>query len=319
MQLPNDANSLMAALAKLPQQKIANAVSVLLVVYIAYLAANLTWLSVPNNTNAGASNTRAVASSAEKESRVFDVSGIKSLNLFGEYNAKQEAPKPVEVQNAPETRLNLTLAGVIASQDVTIATAIIENAGKQNTYGIGDKIDGTRATLEQVYFDRVIVRNSGRLETLMLDGVKFSRNSEEKSSSKRNLASADAKPVQRNSSRTRKSKVDNRNNKEVTAQIGNLKEQINQDPGKITDYLRISPKRKDGEVVGYILRPGKDPEFFRASGLKAGDVAVQMNGFDLTSTLEAAQALQALKTETEVALWVDRDGDVTEILFSLSN
>ena len=76
---------------------------------------------------------------------------------------------------------------------------------------------------------------------------------------------------------------------------------------------------KNGATVGYLLMPGKDPEFFKSSGLQSGDVAVQMNGYDLTSPIDAAQALQALKTEPEVALWVDRNGEVTEILFSIEN
>ena len=65
--------------------------------------------------------------------------------------------------------------------------------------------------------------------------------------------------------------------------------------------------------------PGKDPTFFESSGLKSGDVAIQMNGFDLTAPREAAQALKSLKEEREVSLLLDRNGDMTEILFSINN
>jgi len=42
-----------------------------------------------------------------------------------------------------------------------------------------------------------------------------------------------------------------------------------------------------------------------------------MNGLDLTIPSEAAQALQALKEDTELSLLVERDGTTTEILFSI--
>ena len=65
--------------------------------------------------------------------------------------------------------------------------------------------------------------------------------------------------------------------------------------------------------------PGKDPTFFESAGLKNGDVAIQMNGFDLTEPREAAQALQSLKEEREVSLLLDRNSEITEILFSIDN
>ena len=63
--------------------------------------------------------------------------------------------------------------------------------------------------------------------------------------------------------------------------------------------------------------PGKNPEFFQTSGLKSGDVAIQMNGYDLSVPSEAAQALQALKQQKDVSLLLNRNGELTEILFSI--
>ena len=63
--------------------------------------------------------------------------------------------------------------------------------------------------------------------------------------------------------------------------------------------------------------PGKNSEFFQNSGLKSGDVAIQMNGYDLTAPSEAAQALAALKQDKEVSLLIDRNGELNEILFSI--
>jgi general secretion pathway protein C len=64
--------------------------------------------------------------------------------------------------------------------------------------------------------------------------------------------------------------------------------------------------------------PGRNPEFFKNSGLKAGDVATQMNGLDLSIPSESAQALKLLKETSDVSLLVERNGDLTEILFSIT-
>ncbi len=92
----------------------------------------------------------------EAKKNTVDIAELKALNLFGNYTEKSARPVNQvsdEVKDAPETKLNLTLSGVVASNDKNIAVAVIENSGKQNTLGIGDKIEGTRAILEQVYFD----------------------------------------------------------------------------------------------------------------------------------------------------------------------
>ena len=116
--------------------------------------------------------------SSQTSSKV-DLSSLLGLHLFGE-EGKVEAPKPKVVvnQNAPKTRLNVTLTGLVADSSdpisSTTSVAIIESKGGQNTYGIEDKISGTRASIYQIFVDRVILLVSGRYETLMLDGIEYS-------------------------------------------------------------------------------------------------------------------------------------------------
>jgi len=117
--------------------------------------------------------------------------------------------------------------------------------------------------------------------------------------------------------RTKANVVDYRSNKALSKNAQRLRADLKHDPGKITDYLRISPARKSGKIVGYRLSAGKNPEFFNLSGLKSGDVAVQMNGYDLLTPVEAAQAMSALKTERDISLLVERKSDLIEILFSI--
>ena len=215
--------------------------------------------------------------------------------------------------NVPETRLNLVLTGLVASDEQSKAAAIIEYQGKQETYGIGDIIIGTRANLEQVLMDRVLIKQSGRLETLMLDG--FDYNQPAKKIANKPAAKRDKTKIGPQS--TRSGVVDQRSNKQLTATAKSLRAEFSQDPAKIGDYLRISPKRKDGKIIGYTLRPGKKPEFFKLAGLKAGDVAVEMNGFDLIAPTQAMQAMAEMRQARDISLLVNRQGNLTEILISL--
>lgn len=294
------------SLAKLPQQKIAQAISLLLLIYIAFLAAKITWLLVPQAPIASKS-TVAVKREYTAEHDV-NLSALQALNLFGQYNEPVKTV-PEEISDAPETRLKLVLSGVVASDNTETAAAIIAHQGKQETYGVGDVILGTRASLERVLIDRVIIKQLGRLETLMLDGANYNEPAQ-------NIVIENTKH-KTNAARDKARVVDQRSNRELTINAKKLRTAISDNPGKITDHLRISPARKDGEVVGYRLTPGQNPDFFKLSGLKSGDVAVQMNGYNLRAPIEAAKALSALRTERDISLLIERKNDLVEILFSI--
>lgn len=311
MPFPNDVASLIDFLGKLPQQKIARVLSALMLIYIAYQAAQLTWLMIPQEKQSyHPSGYGYNPNSGEVDIRV-NIETLSALNLFGSHEAPSVEEAVVQV-DAPETKLQLTLAGVVASDDTSVSAAIIENKGTQETYGVGDMITGTRVVLDNVLSDRVILKVSGRLETLMLDGFDYKKSDFIAANKKKNSA----KP--KVASKSKNKLIDQRNNQTLTKQAASLKNDLATDPGKITDYLKIVPKRKKGKIIGYRLMAGKKKDFFKASGLKSGDVAIQMNGYDLVEPMQAAQALQALKTEQEVSLLIDRNGEMTEILFSIN-
>ena len=315
MAFPTNTTALTSLFTQLGHRRVAQLVMALLVIYIAYVSAKITWsfVSQEQTTPYSSVNSNSKGANPSQVNKAVDVAKIQSLNLFGLYNENSDETAEIEMANVPETQLNLTLAGLVASDDKTIAAAIIENQGKQETYGIGDIIIGTRANLEQVLIDRVIIKHSGRLETLMLDGFDYSQPARElakKPLSRKTRSNVGAKPAGTGV-------VDQRNNKALTATAKNLRNELSENPAKISDYLRISPKRKDGNIVGYSLRPGKKPEFFKLSGLKTGDVAVQMNGFDLIAPAQAMQAMAEMKQARDISLLVDRQGSLTEILISL--
>lgn len=317
MSLSNNLSNVFEQLSKLPQKKITQVVIFLLLSYIAYLFAQITWLAIPQEKNTAVLKASGSKSTQVSTSKQLNVNAIEALNLFGAFS-QQEVEKVEElvIEDAPETRLKLTLTGAVASSDKATSAAIIESAGKQETYSIGENIKGTRAVLEKVFNDRVLLKVSGRLETLMIEGIDFNKNVQAIKPASKQQRTTKKAPSKRFSS---PNVVDQRNNKALTQSTKSLRKDLDDDPGKITDYLKISPKRENGKISGYRLMPGKDPTFFESAGLKNGDVAIQMNGFDLTEPREAAQALQSLKEEREVSLLLDRNSEMTEILFSIDN
>ncbi len=317
MPLSDQFTSLANILSRLPQKKIAQTVSVLLIVYLAYLSAQITWLFlVTPDKNMGIAANNSKVNNQQNPIQNINLNKINSLNLFGRYQAVSMPDEVIEVKDAPETRLNLTLTGVVASSEKNAGAAIIENAGQQETYGIGEKIKGTRATLAQVMRDRVLIKQAGRLETLMLDGFEYKKVAS--SQSQKSSALTKVEPQNIHNQNTKRQRIDLRKNKALARRMAQLKQDLAKNPAKLTDYLKISPARRDGRITGYKLLPGKDTDFFKSAGLRAGDIAIAMNGYDLTEPAQAAQALKALREDTEISLTVDRQGSTSEILFSIN-
>ncbi|WP_169303026.1 type II secretion system protein GspC [Thalassotalea mangrovi] len=299
---------------RLPQQGIGRALGALLIIYIVYMLAKATWLMFPDP------QVVAIKSSAsdinQSASTRFDTSAFKKLNLFGVKVAKpdNQQVREIEEESAPETRLNLTLTGLVASDDPAVAAAIIESQGKQETYGIDDKIEGTRAILKRVKLDRVIIETAGRLETLMLDGFEYTTTvpaATKVTAPKTTPSTPNRRTLTNTQTQANQSKIRER--------VAQLKADLKDNPAKFTDYIKVAPLRERGQIKGYRLSPGKDREFFSDVGLKPGDIALRINGNDLTDMRQAQQALIELRQSAQLSLVVERGGEIHDISLDLQN
>lgn len=107
---------------------------------------------------------RAPGSELEQEAR-YDISDIAQAHLFG----IAAEPRPDSVVEAPETRLQLDLMGLVASADDRLARAIIRvNGTRVQPYAVGDSINGTDAAVHSVESRRVLLQRGGSLESLLL-------------------------------------------------------------------------------------------------------------------------------------------------------
>ncbi len=300
-------------LAKLPQAQIARVLTLVLSLCVLYLLALITWQLLPQPDTETPTWRPTAQTQSDLDGNV-SLEPLLALELFGKAEPKtqEKAPEPARemITDAPKTTLRILLTGLVASSIEQRGIAVIESKGAQETYGIGDKIEGTNASLHEVYADRAIILNQGRYETLMLDGVEYTR---ELSNETQKLRDAGRTDPSEAGDMERTEASDSAN--EAMAEARDM---LLSDPGKLTDYISFSPVRGEEGLRGYRLNPGREGrELFLASGLKPNDIAVSVNGYDLTNLAEAAQLMSELQDLTDASLMVERDGQLTQIDFSL--
>ena len=284
------------------QKQLHTIVVVLLSLYLIAFAAKFVWRIIPEpQLSATPTISRAPVISSSSGKNGVNIAKIQQLNLFG--NAAAKPAEPVaEVTDAPETRLNLTLTGVVASSDQEAGTAIIENRGSQAVYGLGEKIEGTNATLQKVYNDRVIIKNGVRNETLMLDGIDYDEANRRREMQARNRPEP---------------QEEEEDTVELSEEALEATAALRERPANFTDFISISPKTEEGQLIGYQVSPGKEPELFKSAGLQAGDVITQINGLDLTDLQQSQEALSELRNAQTIELTIIRDGSLTTLYLDL--
>lgn len=292
------------------QQAINTAVVAVLVIYLIVLLANFTWRLIPEPApEAGVSQTNANQSqNSSSRQNHANVSGVQRLNLFGSAAEKEKTVEPV-VTDAPQTQLNLKLTGVVASSVNESGAAVVDFRGKQAAYGVGENIEGTRASVHEVFVDRIIIRNGTRFETLMLDGVEFNKLASSQ------LAGNQAAPTKSSGPPSLKSNLQLRN---VNSPVSSKKlAELRGRPEQFIDYIKITPIRENGDLKGYRVNPGKDTSLFANSGLRPNDVVTEINGLDLTNVGQAMQAMEVLRKSQKMEITVRRNGVEEDLYLAL--
>lgn len=302
-------------LNRLPHAKLSAMVMVLVVVYIAFLLSKLMWLLWPQPVTSPLAPISYSNQTMGGNNQSVD--SIIEQFLFGKVNVTKNtntASQTKVINNAPETRLSINLTGIVAvSNDDKAGMAIIESQGRQTSYLVEDVVQGTRAKVSQILPDRVILDVSGRFETLMLDGLDFT-----KTVSMPVLAARDESEMGPLApSAQSDEQIDATANLEVKEALIETREELLEEPGKLFDYIRVSQAMNDGELIGYRLSPGKEPELFKQMGLQNNDLAVAINGYQLTDLKQAMAAMNELRNSTDATITIERDGEQIDVLFSL--
>ncbi|KPZ54651.1 type II secretion system protein GspC [Pseudoalteromonas sp. P1-7a] len=301
-------------LTRLPHAKLSAVVTLLVVVYLAYLFSKLVWLVWPQPTASPLSPLHY--SNQTKASSATSVQSIIEQFLFGKKtvtNKTNTAQQNEVINNAPETRLSINLTGIVAvSNDDKAGIAIIESQGRQVSYLVEEVVQGTRAEVAQILPDRVILSVNGRFETLMLDGLDFS-----KKVSMPVLAAREAQDMGPQKIEQSELQINATADPDVKEAIIETREELLSEPGKLFDYIRVSQAMSDGELIGYRLSPGKEPALFKQMGLQNNDLAVAINGYQLTDLQQAMAAINELRNTSDATITIERDGEQIDVQFSL--
>jgi general secretion pathway protein C len=268
-------------------------VSLILVILIAYYIARVVWLVYPASdevlwmppdiTPSGPATATGNASQ--------NYTAIAEAHIFGVADGKVETIVQ-ESEDAPDTRLNLTLRAAISASDNDVAHAIIaDDSGQEKVYFVSDPVPGG-ATLHRVQIDRVILNRGGVLEALRLP--REFEGSKARSQSRRTAPSAPNPPP------------------------GNLQQLINANAATLSQIIRPQPFMPNGQFKGYRVFPGRNRRQFIALGLRPGDLVTKVNGVELNDPAQGMEVFSTLGTSNQMSVTVERGGRPQELTIDTS-
>lgn len=268
------------------------AVNLLLVGLIGLLLARLVWTLVPTPEAARWRPAPATPVAVTAAQPPVNVEALLAANIFGVYQATPGA----DLANAPDTRLNLTLLGILAGRGPRDSRALISDGTEEKPYAIGDDV-ARGATLEAIYPDRVILMRAGKAETLRLNKDEPSLGGDV---GQPVVVAAPPVPA------------------EGSATLATARDQVLQDPSKASEFIRVQPATQNGQMKGYRVYPGRDRQLFNSVGLRPGDVVTAVNGIELDNAQKALQMLNDLSRSNSFVLTVERGGQVQTVNVSIN-
>lgn len=279
---------------RVPQ--VARFANFLFVLWVAYILAQLTWSLIPAPTTLPAPKdgnflpaTQLVQATAPKYGQIV------GWHLFGRAKSVESVERRPDASiEAPETRLNLKLMGVLSSDEKDSARAIIAGPkGDQKIYSIGAQLPGD-AELIEIHPDRVILKRNQRRETLRLEQLVGSRGR------RKSLSAATNSKV--GSKRGRKL------NASASALLESYQEKLESDPGEMVRIIRPVPAVKGGKFIGYRLGASKNNKLLKNFGLAPNDIVIEVNGIKLTDMSKGLAAANKLRSAKEFNITVLRGG-----------
>lgn len=265
----------------------------LLLAVAAWQAAVLTWTIVETATSTPAlPPAQPLSIDGESAAETESMDRVAGMHLFGTADVSTDT-LAAAAADAPETRLNLKLRGVLAASETGLSRAVISSGSDEKVYAVGAVVPGG-ATVEAVLADRVLLRRDGRLETLRLprDGV-------DEGISYTEPEAREETPVE-------------------PADFGQMREEIIDNPTRLSELLRYSPVLEGGQIRGYRIYPGRDRASFAGLGLQPGDIVTAINGSPLSDPGRAMELMNNMTDQSNVILTIERNGTVQDVTLSPS-
>ena len=235
------------------------------------------------------------AAPAASAARSLDLPSIVNAHMFG-----IAAPVPgaaIDPNSAPNTTMNLVLAGTIATQDPQHGLAIIgESAANAKVYSVGEAVAGG-ATLHAVYTDRVLLERGGVIEALSLPRQSLG------GPGRRTVGQAPSLPGAAS---------------QGTTLAENVRRLIAQDPGALTQIMRAQPVFLNGQQRGFRVYPGTNRQQFAKLGLMPGDLVTAVNGTPLDDPARGNEIFRTIGSSDSVHVTIERNGQRQELTLNMA-
>jgi general secretion pathway protein C len=261
-------------------QRAADLISIVLVIAIAVLAAELTWRLVDGETRRYTVPDVSMTPQAPRDSAASGYREVAALHLFGAPQSAPKAARSVPVA-APPTSLQLTLRGVLATGNAGSAIAIIaDDRGRELPYRVGDAISD-QVRVKGIEPQRVLLNHNGRDEVLELPAKRLEGTAAARSSTAAQAVDA------------------------VPDRTGAVSRNLINNPSAIARHIALQPVNLDGGGQGYRVSPLGEGLLFESAGLERGDVIVAINGITFDDPEALGKLLMELRRSDRFMLDLD--------------
>jgi general secretion pathway protein C len=263
-----------------------------------------------------------------------DIDAARSWHLFGEAGALSEealaelalaqaqaTPKAGIEDGARETRLALTLTGIVATNEDGLGFAMIAHRGSEAVYAVGDELPvGRRVLLAKVLPRQVVLDNGGTYELLTLfedseldaQLAGGASSGPARTAPSRDEAAAEAAAAEAPAAETVSAGPG------ATDLAAQYRERLYNDPQSLADVVRITAVRQGDQLVGYRVSPGRAGDDFAALGFEPGDIVTGVNGLSLTDPANTVRLYQAMREAREAVFDLTRDGETLSLSVRLA-
>jgi len=242
------------------------------------------WIPAPEQMTAAAKNPVVRAGDADRQGANFQqqASAIGGGFLFGKPAVEQLAV--VQVEQAPETRLNYKLRGIYYSPEPRLSSAIVEvKPNDSQHYLLDDELE-ENILLAAIEKDHILLNRYGKLERLNLQ---------------ERVAGAAANISAR---------LGGGNSPQHAALLRSYKKRYTSNPMALATRFQAIPVQQDGKNIGFKLKALRGESLLRKLNFKPDDVFTAVNGVSLKNPFEALDALKSLTSANSVSVTFMRNG-----------
>ncbi|WP_114417809.1 type II secretion system protein GspC [Marinospirillum perlucidum] len=285
---------------------------------VAWMSAHLTWtllLYAQPSTQARPASTSGAATPAPV---------IWPDSLASHWLASS-SPAPEVEERVQPSRLAVQVQGLFYSSRAEASLVVLKYQNQTFTLAEGDPLE-TGITLVNIRPQALVFRRHGQLEQVDLNLTNAEEvadpsqllnqeDSEGTASNRQTAAPEVSGQAQTSSPRTetapqsvdRELRVGTRPLEDAFGP--DFRESLVRDPLQLMRHVTLVPHSQEGELQGYRLRPGSDPNLFQALGLEENDLLVAVEGNPVSDSSQMMQLHSQLATARSLEVELLRKGE----------